>query len=58
MDAGAEKLIRELETRGIPWVRVPLDIEEIRRLCEKNVFPAIAHLDVNLASRKAQQNAR
>ena len=57
-NAGAEKLIRELEKRGIPWVRVPLDVEEINQFCEEEGIPNDGAARANLAARKAQQNAQ
>jgi hypothetical protein len=57
-NAGAEKLIAEFEKRGIPCVRVPLDVEEIKQYCEEQGIPNDANARSNLAMRKAEQNAR
>jgi len=56
-NACAEKLIRELEKRGIRSVRVPLDVEEINQFCEEEGIPNDSAARAKLAARKAQQNA-
>jgi hypothetical protein len=57
-NAGVEKLIAELHERGIPCVRVPLDVEEIKQFCEEQGIPNDGKARADLAARKAQQNAR
>ena len=57
-NAGAEKLIAEFEQRGIPCVRVPLDVEEIKQYCAEQGIPNDRKARAALAARKAQQNAR
>lgn len=53
---GVEKLIAQFEARGIPYVRVPLDVEEIKQFCEEQGIPNDGKARVNLAIRKAEQN--
>ena len=55
---GVEKLIAQFEAKGIPYVRVPLDIEEIEQFCEEQGIPNDGKARVNLAIRKAEQNKR
>ena len=57
-NAGVEKLIAKFEAKGIPYVRVPLDIEEIKQFCEEQGIPNDGKARVNLAIRKAEQNKR
>jgi hypothetical protein len=54
-NAGAEKLIAGLEAKSIPWIRVPLDIEEIKQFCEEQGIPNDGKARANLAARKAEQ---
>jgi hypothetical protein len=55
-NAGIEKFIAGLEARSIPYVCVPLDVDEI--FCEEQDIPNDAKARSNLAIRKAEQNAR
>src|SRR4029077_1894506 len=57
-NAGVEKVIAKFEAKGIPYVRVPLDIEEIKQFCEEQGIPNDGKARVNLAIRKAEQNKR
>jgi hypothetical protein len=57
-NAGVEKLIAQFEARGILYVRVPLNIEEIEQFCEEQGIPNDGEARVNLAIRKAEQNTR
>jgi hypothetical protein len=57
-NAGIEKLIAGLEARSIPYVRVLLDVDEIKRFCEEQGIPNDAKARSNLAIRKAEQIAR
>ena len=52
------ELIAELEARSIPYVRVPLDVEEIEQFCEEQGIPNDAKARSSLAIRKAEQNPR
>jgi hypothetical protein len=58
MNAGIEKLIAGLEARSIPYVRVLLDVDEIKQFCEEQGIPNEAKARSNLAIRKSEQNAR
>ena len=49
-NAGVEKLIARLEARSIPYVRVPLDIEEIKQFCEEQGIPNDGKACVNFAN--------
>jgi len=51
---GLEKLIAGLEARSIPFVRVPLDIEEIKHFCEEQGIRNDSAARANLAMRKAK----
>ena len=53
-----EKLIAGLEARSIPYVRVLLDVDEIKQFCEEQGIPNDAKARSNWAIRKAVQNAR
>jgi hypothetical protein len=57
-NAGIEELIAGLEARSIPYVRVLLDVEEIKQFCEEHGIPNDAKARSNLAIRKAEQNPR
>jgi hypothetical protein len=57
-NAGIEKLIAGLEARSIPYVRVLLDVDEIKQFCEEQGIPNDAKARSNLAIRKAEQNAQ
>src|SRR5262249_13761368 len=57
-NAGVEKLIAEFEAKSIPYVRVPLDILEIKQFCEEQGVANDCKARADLAARKAQQNAR
>jgi hypothetical protein len=54
-NAGVEKLIAEFQARGIPHVRVPLDIEEIKQFCEEQDIANDGKARAALAARKAEQ---
>jgi hypothetical protein len=54
-NAGAEKLIAGLEAKSIPWIRVQLDVEEIKQFCEEQGVPNDGKARANLAARKAEQ---
>jgi hypothetical protein len=51
---GIEKVIAGLQARSIPFVRVPLDIEEIKQFCEEQGIPNDSRARANLAMRKAE----
>jgi len=53
-----EKLIAGLEARSIPYVRVLLDVDEIKQFCEEQGIPNDAKARSNWAIRKGEQNAR
>jgi hypothetical protein len=53
-NAGIEKLMAELESRSIPYVRVLLDVEEIEQFCEEQGIPNDAEARSKLALRKAE----
>ena len=55
---GVEKLIAKFEAKSIPYVRVPLDVEEIKQFCEEQGIPNDGKARVNMAIRKAEQNKR
>jgi hypothetical protein len=57
-NAGVEKLIAGLEAMSVPWVRVQLDIEEIKQFCEEQGIPNDGKARADLAIRKAEQNAQ
>jgi hypothetical protein len=57
-NAGIEKLIASLEARGISYLRVLLDVEEIEQFCEEQGIPNDAKTRSILAIRKAEQNTR
>ncbi len=54
-NAGVEKLIAEFQARGIPYLRVPLDIEEIKQFCEEQGIANDGKARAALAARKAEQ---
>jgi len=43
-------------SRGIPYVRVPLDIEEIKQFCEEQGIANDDKARAALAARKAEQS--
>jgi hypothetical protein len=57
-NAGIETLIAGFEARGIPYVRVLLDVDEIKEFCEEQGIPNDAKARSNLAIRKVEQIAR
>ena len=57
-NAGLEKLITSLEARGISYLRVLLDVEEIEQFCEEQGIPNDAKARSILAIRKAEQNTQ
>jgi hypothetical protein len=53
-----EKLIAGLEAKSIPYVRVLLDVEEIKQFCKEQGIPNDGKARTNLAIHKAEQNSR
>ena len=51
-----EELIAKLEARGFPYIRVPLDIEEIKKFCEEQGIPNDGAARAKLAALEAEQN--
>ena len=56
--AEIEKLVASLEARGISYLRVLLDVEEIEQFCEEQGIPNDAKARSILAIRKAEQNTQ
>jgi hypothetical protein len=57
-NAGAEKLIAGLEAKSILWIRVQLDVEEIKQFCEEQGVPNDGKARAALATRKAELESR
>jgi hypothetical protein len=55
---GIKELIVALEAKSIPYVRVPLEVEEIVQFCAQEGIPNDAKARSNLAIRNAERNAR
>jgi hypothetical protein len=53
-NADLEKMIPKLEERGIQFVRVPLDVEEIERFWQKENIPNDGAARSKLALRKSE----
>lgn len=56
-NAGVEKLIAELERLGLPYIRIPLDVNEIVQYCEEHGIPNDGQARSQLAASKAQGGA-
>jgi hypothetical protein len=57
-NAGAEKLIAGLEAKSILWIRVQLDVEEIKQFCEEQGVPNDGKARAALTTRKAELESR
>jgi hypothetical protein len=55
---GIKELIVALEAKSIPYVRVPLEVEEIIQFCAEEGIPNDATARSNLAIPKAERNPR
>jgi hypothetical protein len=56
--AGMEKLVAELEAKGVRCRRVLLDVEEIKQYCQEQSIPNDSSARASLAARKAQEETR
>ena len=54
-DRGDQGYPFEFQARGIPYVRVPLDIEEVKQFCEEQGIANDGKARAALAARKAEQ---
>ena len=55
--ANKEKLTMELRARGLSFVEIELDVDEINRFCAEEGIPNDGHARARLAARKAEEES-